>query len=244
MTEKKAFKYAALAILVCLFIPVLLNFLLPINTGLNVIAEDDPNMKLWLSFWGSYLAAIGSFTLAGLSYWLTKTNNEELKRNRNFEMFRVARERYNNLESYVVAMDSAFHPSRLKAIYVLIQEGECSLAFEEIGELRSSLVSSSNRCVGFLQNDRICDYGDDAGEQLFNYGKELKNLQEEYESILDKLEQFLLENRQAVLFCDTSIDEEMSRYLRMENIGTDLLLSERKKIRKFAKDNNIEIPTI
>ncbi len=49
-------------------IPILLNCVLQWNANVENIIGDIDGPKVWLVFWGTYLAAVGSFAMAGVSY--------------------------------------------------------------------------------------------------------------------------------------------------------------------------------
>lgn len=69
-------KYVVVGIIIVLA-PILLNFILLLQIGIpeRLIVGDS---KLWLSFWPTYLGAIGTFAMAIMTYKTLKQNNEQL----------------------------------------------------------------------------------------------------------------------------------------------------------------------
>lgn len=111
MTKLQKFVVA----LVILLIPVALNFLLSVDTGLNVISGGS--QAIWLAFWGTYLSACGTIVVAWLSY----------QQNRSFENVRKHQKkmgRYDLLEGYVCDMQETFHFLNLAFVNLKFSKGE------------------------------------------------------------------------------------------------------------------------
>ena len=89
-----------LGILLILLMPIILNFLLRQRTPIDVNVISDPNSGpgIWLVFWGSYLAAIGSFAMALVAYIQNKQTQET---NDKHFMFEVKYRQYEQLEKFV-----------------------------------------------------------------------------------------------------------------------------------------------
>ena len=98
-------KNITIGIIVALLIPVILNFLLPIKTGLNVIHQND----YWLCFWGTYLSACGSFIVALVSYKMNINANKINEQLQYDAAWQRLVERYNRLENFIVEQEKIHH---------------------------------------------------------------------------------------------------------------------------------------
>lgn len=115
--------YGIIWVLSFLLLPVFLNWILQWDvTDCKIIAGQDGASALWLGFWGSYLAAIGAFVMAWVSY---KQNQNEGRRNILRMEYERARDEYNSLEQYVISQYHLHSSYKFTSIlYILETKGK------------------------------------------------------------------------------------------------------------------------
>ena len=65
----KSLYVAITCFVIALLIPIILNWVLQWQVSDNIISDPKSSPAIWLSFWGAFLSAIGSFVMALVSYY-------------------------------------------------------------------------------------------------------------------------------------------------------------------------------
>ena len=60
------------AIFTIILSPIFVNWLMTIHCNLAISSPD-----IWIGFWGAYLGAVGTFTMAAIAYWQLQILNEQ-----------------------------------------------------------------------------------------------------------------------------------------------------------------------
>lgn len=101
-------------IIVFLIIPFTLNFLLQKESCLKMVIGGPESPKVWLAFWGSYLAALGTLFAAGVA--LVNSKKERID-NRLFHRLSTLRQDYSNVEKEIIDIINIHSIFKLTEIY-------------------------------------------------------------------------------------------------------------------------------
>lgn len=225
-----------------LMMPVVLNFVLPIETGLNNLGGEG-NPTIWLSFWGAYLAALGSFFLGFISYC---NNKEAVKQNEkilNNIILEQLEERFDHLENYVANEEKHYNESFIKKVVEIMrkcQDNNERLIF--LYSQKQNISLTSLNIIRFIEQERANEYHNETGRALYEYGMNLKKASCAIEAYIDELiktievesshsldvEKFEKDNVRI-------INEAIDSCRGLKNSGTQLLQSEKKRIREVRK---------
>lgn len=140
------------AIFTIILSPIFVNGLMTINCNLATSSPD-----IWIGFWGAYLGAVGTFTMAAIAYRQLQILNEQ-NRPYLFPSIEIFAYRENNMNSFDYCLRIANHGSRIASnIHIEI---EC-LVFEEMGEkYNQELKEISHRLYSIPEKEdiilRIC----------------------------------------------------------------------------------------
>lgn len=234
-------RYYLIAIFI-LIIPVVLNFVLPIKTGLNNLGGEG-NPIIWLSFWGSYLAALGSFFLGIISYF---NNKEAVKQNEkilNNIILEQLEKRYDHLENYVANEERYHNDDFIKKVIEIMKK--CQNNNERLIYLydqKQKISLTSLNIIRFLEQQNAKEYYNETGRALYGYGIKLKNANIAIEAYIDalieaidvessnsfNLERFRKDNAQL-------INDAINSCNGLNDSSTQLLQSEKKRIEDERK---------
>ena len=147
-----------LAIIVILVIPILLNLVLQMETpnACNVISDNDSGPGIWLAFWGAYLAAIGSFIMA----WVSYNQNKKQSQMHDIEIkIREAEALYCDLEKFVLDVKRVHAWHNVENII----KNSTSIDTKELSEWRIRVYEISNQIVRFnsiFNDSKFHKYGE------------------------------------------------------------------------------------
>lgn len=240
--------YISFAIVV-LAIPVILNFLLPINTGLNIIGGKE-SVGVWMSFWGAYLAALGTFALGWVSYEINKKaieQNEKILHN--YAWDNLAK-RYEHLERYIGEQEKIHNESSVKKLFAILSKYETANdCLIYLYHQKQEISLTSLYIIRFLEQQYGCDFHNETGWALNMYGAKLKEANIAFIKLFDTLIKEL-ENNQSDDFSFDIISQEEKVIESKQNTvescqglitaGSDLLKAEKERIRGYARKHKIE----
>ena len=245
-------------------VPLALNFILPIKTGLNVISTGDN----WLMFWATYLSACGSALVAIVS--LKMNQNAIVQNNKMNDSVAWGRlvDRYNQLEKFIIEQERLHHPNWLKTdeyskLFFIIEQERVPhqkwLKMDEYSELFFSknpeinkkqryfllnrerqLLSSSKKIRRYLEAEYAYQISNRTSYILNSYGCCLRELNEAYLNLTKLL-----------LSCYTSKEIDINRIINLQQIikssfenlelrGDEFLKVEKQRILDYAHEKNLE----
>ncbi len=220
-------------VVVILIIPVVLNFVLQIKTGLNIIGGG--RLTVWLSFWGTYLTALGSFFLGYVSYCNNKEAvklNEKLLHHYGWEHLV---NRYNHIEEFVINEERIHHPTHIDELITYLKKGDDSAFCLQLSNWRKDVNLSSLRIIRYMKDD----VQDPKDTEMMEYGLALKNINDKALEIIDvfcaKISQEEMEKRLKGLQRDMT-----NEFFNLMSKGPALLKCEKRKLRDEA--NKYDIP--
>lgn len=144
-------------------VPIVLNYTILHSTLFDMsVVQTYDSANVWLSFWGSYLAAVGSFALG----WLAYHQNKKLQE---LDEKRDNRAIYVELESYVNKSEKLHSFSKVEEMCGYLENGDIYRAKASIYDYQTSLQEFSNNLCKFLEDKRIKD-------DLFEYGNKLASI--------------------------------------------------------------------
>lgn len=230
-----------LIIIVLFAIPTILNYVLQIKTGLNVIQESTSE-SVWLTFWGTYLAAIGSTFLACVSFLMSKHAYNQNQKILNDNAFERLINRYNKLENYLAYEEKFFHQCYVDEIIEHIK-GNPNDFYNFIVQKERELSVVSLWIQRYPEQEKANLYINDTGESLLEYGRSLRIANELYFEFINLLK----ENKELKIgFQDFTqknkelIENIRSAYKDICREGGRLLYAEKKRILEYARNNKIE----
>lgn len=238
-------KYICYAIGVMLLIPVLLNFLLPIKTGLNIIKQDD----LWLSFWATYLSACASAIMAAVSWWMNKNATEQNQKMQDNEAWQRLVERYNKIEKFVVEQERIHHPNWIYVIRTM--ECDDSKIQPFLCQRERLLLSSSKFIRRYLEDEYAYQIQNNTSKALYSYGLSLKQLNDLYLALTkSQIKQFTNNKEDNLQTSGTTKENDKidvninSSFMEFEIKGDELLKEEKQRLLNFAKERNMDCGVI
>lgn len=236
-------RYHLLIPVVILIIPVVLNFVLPITTGL-IILGGEGSPTIWLSFWGAYLAALGSFVLGLVSYYNNKEavqQNEKILNNMVLEQYD---ERYNHLEKFMANEERHHNESFIRKVIEIMkkcQNDNERLIYLYTQKQKASLTSLY--IIRFIEQEKAYDYQNETSRALYNYGMNLKDANFAIESYIDALIKSIKDNSSHSLDMDLFINKNdklindtINSCKGLIDSGTQILQAEKKRIRSLQKE--------
>lgn len=145
-------------LVVIILIPVLLNYILLCNTPRGEVIGEENGPTTWLGFWGTYIGAIATVIIAGVSYYQSKKESQRTSLRNQIEQERSL---YKNLESLIEKEVVVHSVSR---IYELIDTFSKSIIEYRVllSRLKTDLHCSSLHCVTFhdvITNSEYMDFG-------------------------------------------------------------------------------------
>ena len=216
-----------------LTIPPIMNFILPIKTGLNILGGGE-STTIWLSFWGAYLAALGSFVLGFVSHCNNieaVKQNEKILHNNGWEHLV---NRYDHIEKFVINEEYIHHPANIDELISYSKKGDDSAFHLQLSNWRKDVNISSLRIIRYMNND-VQDPND---IEMKEYGLALKNINDKALEIIkvfsEKLSQEETEKKLANMRTDMSI-----QFSNLMSKGPALLKCEKRRLRDEAKKNDI-----
>ena len=126
-------------------VPVLLNFMLQLNSPCDSVIGGDKGPIVWLAFWGTYIGAIGSILIAFVSYFQSRSESERMSVRTQLEH---ERNLYNKLEQLIeknVSIHSICRIYEIKSAYN-VNMHNCEVL---MSKLRADLYLASLNCVTF-----------------------------------------------------------------------------------------------
>ena len=147
-----------MSLLLIVTIPVLLNFILLLNSPSDDVIGGDEGPTVWLAFWGTYIGAIGAIVMAGVSYYQSRSESERLSLRTQIE---YERNLYNKLE-HLIEKDVSIHS--LSRIYEIksaynTNKDDCMTL---MNKLREDIHLASLYCVTFdsiITSDEYKEFG-------------------------------------------------------------------------------------
>ena len=204
-------------------IPIVLNFLLPIQTGLVILGEP----KDWLGFWSSYLAALGSFTLAMVSLWMNKRLHRQNEKNVNYVRWDKMVNRYNQVERFVLEEEQLHSEWFLKTMLYYVESHNDSEYKLYISEKLQLLLSCSLK----------------TGQMLYEYGKAVKTVNcSFYEKLSSALYSCnISENEHYILTIKDLLMDNEKGLKDLMKLRLVYLQAEKKRVMKFARSKKLEV---
>lgn len=145
-------------LLAVLAIPFTLNILLQleIKSPISIIEGGEGGAVTWLQFWGSYLAAIGSFVMAVIAYIQgvdAQNDNQKLRSQAiNKTKYESIRKDYDIFEKIITDNVKLYTVKRFTQIALLCDNGKYSEAKFAQEQLSDDLNLSSVYAVRFISN--------------------------------------------------------------------------------------------
>ena len=218
-------------------IPVLLNFLLPIKTGLIILGEPSK----WLMFWASYLAAVGSFVMAIVSLRMNMRLHQHNDKALNYVRWDKLVDRYNRIEKFVCDEEMMHSEWALRCILNYIAEHNLSDTRNHICQKAQELKSCSLRIARFVEQEKARDYKTETGKMLNAYGFCVQQINEKVCISFEKQLKGNFSESEWKHDINKLIDENSSMLKKLESLRMDYLLAEKQRILKFAEENNLEV---
>lgn len=222
-------------------IPILLNFLLPIDTGLNIIGGNDSS-HVWLVFWGAYLSALGSFVIAVASLYI---NRQAIKQNEKLQAHQTWNEmamRYNHLEKFIVFEEKQYSEGFLYDILYSLQQHTNNLDSQKYIAKKSIAFSVAVLQINrFLEEEKaFYEMNTETRKALFEYGMTLQKFNVEYGSLI-KVKTFKEKGRKKFLDeLSSLIQQQDCLYNELQHKGQNVLIAEKKRLLNYAKQHDIE----
>lgn len=149
-------------LVVIILIPVLLNYVLLCNTPRGEVIGEENGPTTWLGFWGTYIGAIATAIIAGVSYYQSKKESQRTSLRNQIEQERSL---YKNLESLIEKEVVVHSVSRIYELAYSNTDNEYNILLSNI---KTDLHYASLHCVTF--HDVIIN-----GEYM-NFGNKLREL--------------------------------------------------------------------
>ena len=138
--------YLIVVLIILLIIPPFLNWVLRWDVKCGPIIGGERSSEIWLTFWGSYLAAIGSLVMACVSFI---QNQKILKQNGINEQYRYEYDIYNKAEEYVLENNNLHQIQHfLTFLCMLLQsseEGTAQTTQDTFLRVRAAFLSYQNK---------------------------------------------------------------------------------------------------
>lgn len=146
---KSIFNSKLFWIVVAIAFPIAINFIVLCHTPCNIpVVEDNGQSHVWLTFFGSYAAALGSIVLG----WLAYHQNKKLQE---LDEKRDNRAIYVELESYVNKSEKLHSFGNIAEICNYIEDGKLYKAKAYTLDYQTTLQEFSNNICKFLEDERI-----------------------------------------------------------------------------------------
>jgi hypothetical protein len=215
-------------------IPIALNFLLMIPTGLNILGTEsqEGSTTVWLQFWAAYLSAAGSFCLAYMSYKVSKATLEQnttmLMHNRWEQLI----QRYEAMEKFVADMEEIHHIHTMETLYLMCESEKRVLIVR--------LTSAALLILRYMENDKGYMFKTKRGLALNAYGARLQKLNTLCVTYVNAIIYPDAADSKPVIARKEQILHEIENlYGSMMEAGKDLLQTEKSELRNFAQENKI-----
>lgn len=164
-----------------LLIPVLLNYVMRIKAPTPVVGGDRSS-EIWLAFWGAYLAAVGSFFVAWLSYRNNKENGERAVL---IEMIRIKETECQLLKEELSRNEAILSINNAIEVYILAKE-DWMKADSKLNRWQMDISNILfNHVAIFDQNDPVA----------LSYSSELKRANEFYADLAKDLKEVFIKER-------------------------------------------------
>lgn len=236
-----------LAVFVAITIPIVLNYILPIETGLKIIGGNKSNI-VWLEFWGAYLAALGSFVLGWISYVINRNaikQNEKILYNVNLEHLMI---RYDHLAKFIANAEIHHNDSYIKKVDKFVEECKSDndkLIYLYKQKQRISLTSLN--IIRFIEQEYANEYHNETGRALYKYGKELADANiainefiGDYIKALEGKEYNPSDFENFIIDKDCKIKAAIKKCAGLLDCATEVIQTEKKRIREYAKKHHLE----
>ena len=229
---------------------MILNFSLQIKTGLNILGGSESAI-IWLSFWGSFLAAIS----AGFLGWVSlQINQKAIKQNKisieqnNKTLHNCAWNKmvsqYNKLEVFVITQEklhSLETIQKIKAIVIKKEGGDNQDNKIQLLQIKTELRGASIRIGRFVNESHTSDCCRETDNSLSIYGNALRAANTGMIEYLDALYNSLTPGHTGEeQFDEKKYKELISSCSRIMVSGFDYLKEKKNEIMKFAKEHDIE----
>lgn len=233
-------KTSVLIVLAAIAIPIVLNFILPIETGLRVLGGKG-DVSTWLTFWGSYLAAIGSFFLGWFSYKINQNSvrqSDEILRNNAWE--RIAN-RYYRMEKFIINEEQIHHSGHISELIAYLKKKDYNTFLLCFSNWQKELNSSSLRIIRYvnvntdysISNMEVKEYGMSLSKinlealEIIEVCLEHKSDEESIKGLINKLEQ--------------ALEKYNPSFKYLMSTGFNLLTCEKRRLGEETKKNNISL---
>lgn len=218
-------------------IPVLLNYLLPVKTGLVILGKPSE----WLMFWASYLAAVGSFAMAIVSLWMNKRLHQYNDKTLNYVRWDKMVDRYNKIEKFICEEEMMHSDMALLYVLSYIEKHELQDIQHLICLKTLALKSCSLKIARFLEQEKAGDYNTETGRLLKEYGCNVKDSNINIHNLFDRGLKGDLSKEEWKDGINTLINDNSLRFEKLEDLRMKYLKSEKDRILKFARDNHLKV---
>lgn len=224
--SKKIYCWVLLGLCVLITIPIGLNYLLQLSIVEHVISSPNTGPGVWIAFWGSYFAAIGSFVMAMVSYVQNKSQMTDSNEKFYFEIRIRQYEQLERFVKYCCTLHSAC------VINDIIRTAETGTHDAAISKCEKYLFDIS------FTSSSICHYHSIFNEvEMREFGKELSKENLQYLNYAQQLLSLLNDvklgnegrNKLHSFIKDATIVTEL------QNTGHELLKAEMERICKLKK---------
>ena len=153
-----------IGIILVLLLPIVLNYILLIPINAPILGESNG----WLAFWGCYIGAIISSTIAFVILFIQrKDNHQENKNNRQLQLNILAYQQQsqwlNNLREEMINNVIVYQADNLREIINFIKTNDLSLIQQKIKETFDNLTYTDTKVAMMMpetasQNDNLLGY--------------------------------------------------------------------------------------
>ncbi len=238
-------KYLFIWVIVAFAIPVILNFLLQIRTGL-VILGGSSSQTMWLSFWGSYLSAIASGLLACASLVINQKSIEQNDKILHNSAWEKLSNRYNRLENFICSQEMLYNDIYVEEILEYL-ENNSNMKSSYIAKKERMVTVSGLKINRFLEQDKANEFHNKTGECLKKYGGMLYEANDLYLKFILNIKNYNNNKNNNTFnykeFKDTNentINSIKISYNGILKYGRELLIAEKNRILEYALKHHIE----
>lgn len=145
------FKAILIFVIAVLLIPLILNVVLTHPSPFEISIVDDGAPALWLTFWGSYAAAVASFVMAYVAY---AQNKEIRNQNKATVDYQMVLKQYEELEKFELEVERLISYSAFEIIcqYGKTEGNESPSFLKALNEYNMALNRVSSLSIKLLKD--------------------------------------------------------------------------------------------
>ena len=150
-------------------------------------------------------------------------------------------DRYNKIETFVCEEEKMHSEWALRCILSYIEAHEITDIRNQIYHKAQELSLCSLRIARFIEQEKARDYNTETGKILNAYGSCVQDANQIIYDYFDKHSKDNYSKSEWESGINKLIEDNNSRFDKLENLRMGYLLAEKKRVLKFAKGNHLEV---